>query len=467
MGGRYKPYSEYEDSEIKGLRQVPKHWRKTRIKFFSQINPSKSELAQLDKELEVSFLPMEAIGENGELDVSQTKTLGSVLNGYTYVTDGDVMLAKITPCFENGKGAIAYNLTNGIGFATTEIIPLRCSEAKDREYLYYLLHSEPFRKIAEGSMYGAGGQKRVSDNFVANYHFALPPKRERQTIAAFLEHKTNKIDTLIAKQQKLIELLKEKRQAVISHAVTKGLNSDAPMKDSGIEWFGKVPKHWKISSLKHFVDTINGFGFKSSDTCDEGVPFIRAGNIKSNTVTPTNLYLPPDVVKLQKRVILSAGDIIISMVGSHPKIINSAVGQIGIVPLELDGAVPNQNIVILKEKSGMGKQFLFYTLLSTPYRNHLNIFSHQLANQSIISSTLIIRGNCLIPPIQEQEQITTFLDDKLKKIEQIIQKAGRSLYFLQERRTALISAAVTGKIDVRDWQPNKELEPNPMVRASE
>jgi type I restriction enzyme S subunit len=248
-------------------------------------------------------------------------------------------------------------------------------------------------------------------------------------------------------------LLKEKRQAVISHAVTKGLNPNAPMRDSGVEWLGEVPEHWRLSALKYHVDTVNGFGFSSSDVCEEGVPFIRAGNIKKKSITPTALYLPQRVVNRYKRVILSEGDIVISMVGSDPIILESAVGQIGVVPRSMAGAVPNQNVVILREKSdSMLKRFLFYTLCSEPYRNHLNVFSHKLANQSIISSSLIVNAKFMLPSAYEQKEIIEFLDQRLTKIDQVVEKNYGSLELLKERRTALISAAVTGKIDVRNWQ---------------
>ena len=233
--GKYQPYPDYKDSGVEWLGEIPEHWVVNRIKNITEINPPKSEVRSLPSGMDVTFLPMEAIGEKGELDISRSKQLGEVLTGYTYVTEGDVMLAKITPCFENGKAAIAKGLLNGVAFATTEVIPLRCLDNADAKFLYYLVTSDPFKSIAEGSMYGAGGQKRVADSFVAEYHFCQPSTSERIKIAAFLDYETARIDQLIAKQRQLIELLKEKRQAVISHAVTKGLNPNAPMKESGVE----------------------------------------------------------------------------------------------------------------------------------------------------------------------------------------------------------------------------------------
>ena len=165
------------------------------------------------------------------------------------------------------------------------------------------------------------------------------------------------------------------------------------------------------------------------------------------------IFLPQEIVNKYKRVILSAGDVVISMVGSYPTVKESAVGQIGIIPTHFEGAVPNQNVVILREKKcNLLKKYLFYSLCSTAYRTHLDIFSHKLANQAIISSSLIISAKFTMPRVDEQLEIINYLDNQLLKFDQMMLKAESAIQLMQERRTALISAAVTGKIDVRNWQ---------------
>ena len=215
------PNVKMKDSGIEWLGEVPEHWVITQIKYVAQINPSKSELKTIPLDTPVTFLPMESIGETGGLDIRNSKPLSEVVSaGYTYLAENDVIIAKITPCFENGKGAIATGLLNGIAFATTEVVPFRCFRINN-QFLYFLLSSSPFRKIAEGSMYGAGGQKRVSETFFANYKCCIPPTNEEQNqIAAFINSETTKIDTLIEKCETAIELLKERRTALISAAVT-------------------------------------------------------------------------------------------------------------------------------------------------------------------------------------------------------------------------------------------------------
>ena len=217
---KYKPYRKYKHSGIEWLGEIPEDWEVKRLKYFTKVNPPKSELSGISKNTEVSFLPMENISETGTLDLSVTKKISEVINGYSYLRDHDVIIAKITPCFENGKGAIAKDLVNGIAFATTEVITLRPNHSDSSKYLYYLLFCSPFRKYAEGTMYGAGGQKRIADSFVANYHFSLPPLPEQKAIAEFLDGETARIDALVEKAKISIELSKEKRQALISAVVT-------------------------------------------------------------------------------------------------------------------------------------------------------------------------------------------------------------------------------------------------------
>ncbi|MFN9415505.1 MAG: restriction endonuclease subunit S [Pirellula sp.] len=446
-------YSDTTDSGIEWLGEVPLHWSVVRLRRVAELNPSKSEVSDLDRELSVSFLPMEAVGDDGTIQLEHTRSIGAVENGYTYFREGDVTLAKITPCFENGKGAIMRGLLNGIGFGTTELIVVRPRPKHTTSgYLHWLFMSSHFRHIGESTMYGAGGQKRVPGDFVRNFATAIPPLNEQRAIASFLDVETSKIDGLVSEQRRLIELLKEKRQAVISHAVTKGLNPNAPLKPSGIQWLGDVPQHWEIACLKHYASTVNGFGFSSSDFQDDGVPFIRAGNIKNKTISPPEIFLPQEVVATYERVVLMAGDIVISMVGSDPKVTESAVGQVGIIPDSLAGAVPNQNVVILRENPDfIEKRYLFYTLCSTAYRNHLNVFSHKLANQSIISSSLLVAAKFAFPAIEEQREIIDYLDSTVAVSNRLLAEAERAIELLQERRTALISAAVTGKIDVRGF----------------
>jgi type I restriction enzyme S subunit len=218
-------YPTYKKTGIEWPKEAPPHWLPIRLKFAVRLNPSKSEIAKIDRFEEVSFLPMEAIGEDGSISLEHSRPIAEVETGYTYFRDGDVTIAKITPCFENGKGAVMQGLLGGIGFGTTELIVARPINNKVcPEFLHSIFNSDAFRGLGQASMYGAGGQKRVPDDFVRNFRAPIPPLSEQQAVQRFIKRETTKIDALVTEQKRLIELLEEKRQAVISHAVTKGLD---------------------------------------------------------------------------------------------------------------------------------------------------------------------------------------------------------------------------------------------------
>ena len=216
----YPTYPTYKDSGLEWLSRVPEHWEIKRLRFVAALNPSKSEARGLDRLTPVSFLPMEAIGDDGRLSLDQKRMIGEVESGYTYFREGDVTIAKITPCFENGKGAVMRNLLNGIGFGTTELIVARPLPGKTQsQYLQWLFNSLLFRKLGEGWMYGAGGQKRVPDDFVRDFCVAFPPLEEQGVVSAFLDRETAKIDELIAKQERLKELLIEKVVSIVLSSI--------------------------------------------------------------------------------------------------------------------------------------------------------------------------------------------------------------------------------------------------------
>jgi len=229
-------YPEYKASGIQWLPEVPLRWAVKRVRHVATLNPSKREAQTLPRALHVDFVPMEAVGTDGRIRRDQKRPISALIDGFTYFREGDVAFAKITPCFENGKCAVMRGLSEGIGFGTTELTVLRpMPDQALSEYLFYVISSEPFRVLGESEMYGAGGQKRVPDDFVRNFRIAFPTVEEQKLIAGFLDHETAKIDALIEEQigrgfsrarevsergNSLIALLIERRSALISAAVT-------------------------------------------------------------------------------------------------------------------------------------------------------------------------------------------------------------------------------------------------------
>ncbi|MFC4435444.1 restriction endonuclease subunit S [Cupriavidus respiraculi] len=209
-----------KDSGVEWLGEVPASWTIGAARRFLTFNPSKREIARRSRDEEVSFLPMEAISERGELDLTRVRPIGEVESGYSYFANGDTVIAKITPCFENGKGASVEGLVGGIGFGTTELIVLRPSPGTDGKFSWWLFSATGFRSYAEGHMEGSAGQKRVQDEWLKAQMIAMPPLPEQRAIVAYLDRATARIDTLIAKTERSIELLREHRTALITAAVT-------------------------------------------------------------------------------------------------------------------------------------------------------------------------------------------------------------------------------------------------------
>jgi len=209
-----------KDSGVDWLGEVPKHWDVKRFKYLVKINPSKKEISHLPRDIEVSFLPMEAIGDDGSIKLDKTRPISEVEQGYTYFRNGDVVLAKITPCFENGKGALMKGLCSEVGFGTTELIVFRSQNEINEEFLYYLTHCFALRKEAEGWMYGSGGQKRVPEEFFLQLKIGVPPLEEQEKIVTYIKSEIKKIDVTLEKALNQIELLKEKHTSLITAAVT-------------------------------------------------------------------------------------------------------------------------------------------------------------------------------------------------------------------------------------------------------
>jgi len=439
-------YAEYKDSGVASLGLVPSHWRVKRLRFVALLNPSKGEVASLDRQTEVSFLPMDAIGDDGTVRLDETRTLAQVESGYTYFRDGDVVIAKITPCFENGKGAVVSGLLDGVGFGTTELIVVRPKPQVARsDYLGWLFTSPTFRKDAEGAMYGAGGQKRVPDSFVRDYLDAVPPLEEQSAIAAFLGRETGKIDALIAEQEKLLTLLAEKRQATISHAVTRGLNRSAPMKDSGVPWLGEVPGHWEVTRLRFVASVQTGIA-KGKDTQRKEtitVPYLRVANVQDGHLAldqVTMIDIEPEQID---RYRLQIGDVLMNEGGDFDKLGRGAIWN-----GEIHDCI-HQNHVFAVRPHAVSPQWLNQITGSRYAQFYFMGRSKQSTNLASISSTNIMELPVLLPPVEEQTTILAFLDDESARFDTLYDSSIEFISLLKERRSALIGATVTGKIDVR------------------
>ena len=350
---------------------------------------------------------------------------------------GDVLFGKLRPYLAK----VLRATTDGI--CTGELLVLRPNHVT-RDYLFNYMLARDFITIVDSSTYGAK-MPRASWEFIGNLPVLLPSENEQCAIAAFLDRKTAHIDALIAKKERQIELLQEKRAALISHAVTKGLDPDVPMKDSGVEWLGEIPAHWEIAQLRRVVAKFVDYRGHTPEKVESGVPLITARNIKNGHIdfSLSTEYMREDEYEdWMVRGWPEIGDVLITTeapLGETAQVTDTRIALA-------------QRIILLKVNiSRMINEYLKYHFLSA-------FGQGELWSRATGSTAIGIRADrfkdslVAVPPLEEQEEIVHLLNNKITVLERPLQKIEQSIERLREYRTALISAAVTGKIDVRDEQ---------------
>ncbi len=420
---KYQKYAEYKDSGVEWLGKIPSDWKVVKLSY---------KLKLLSGDGITAF------------DIEDTGTYpvfgGNGLRGFTeqYNCDGEYALI-------GRQGALCgnINVARGKFFATEHAVVVYPYETFNLTFL-----SEFLRFMDLGQYSVSAAQPGIAVDRINTLPIVIPTLGEQNAIGAFLDHETAKIDSLIAKQEKLIELLKEKRQAVISHAVTKGLNPDVAMKDSGVEWLGQVPEHWTVSKLKHFVNVVDCKHI-TAEFFDEGIPLASIGEVKGWKVNLSNAKLTNE--KYYQELIdgnrkPQVGDIIYTR--------NATVGEASLVHTELPKFALGQDVCLIHIIQKLSSEYLLHFLKSEIIKIQLNSAmvgsTFKRINVDDIRNYVIV-----IPPIEEQECILKDLDQKIEKYDSLINFAVKQIQLMQERRTALISSAVTGKIDVRNWQhPN-------------
>jgi len=421
--------------------EAPTGWTKRRLRFDASLNPQKSKL-DLPADTKVSFVRMESLGEYGGLTLNETRPIEEVYNGYTYFADGDVCIAKITPCFENGKGALARGLANGVAFGTTELHVIRPLSNLDARFLFYLTNAHDFRSFGEAEMLGAGGQKRVPEEFLKDWRAPLPPPETQRRIVRFLDEKTARIDALIEKKRALLDRLAEKRQALITRAVTKGLNPDAPLKPSGIEWLGDIPAHWEVVALNKVTTKItNGYVGPTRDIfVPEGVRYIQSLHIKSNRIVfKDDFFVSEEWSEEHAKSILKLDDVLIVQTGD--------IGQVAHVTSEHVGCNCHALIVCSPDSQSVSGKYLSWLFCSGYGQQFLNLVKTGALHPHLNCGNVKF-FNVLIPPFDEQVAIATAIAEHVDAYEKIAARVAQSIDRLAEYRAALITAAVTGRLEV-------------------
>ena len=358
------------------------------------------------------------------------------LSPYQLVENRDLVLNKM----KTWQGSIAVSELRGI--VSPAYIICRPRHGEHDRYMHYLLRAPSYITQYASLSYGVRVDQwdlRFED--FRRIQVLLPPVEDQRAIAAFLDCETRKIDALITKNEGLIELLQEKRIALITQAVTKGLDPNVPMKDSGVEWLGKIPAHWEVKRLRHIGMALIGLTYEPADVVgpDEGVLVLRASNVyDARIVLEDNVFVKRSI---PDRLITKVGDILIcARSGSRALIGKSAKIDKAFVDLTF-----GTFMIVFRSNYN---DYLFYAFNSTLFNYQSGAFLTSTINQLTLSN--LNSFTVPVPPAPEQEAIAVFLDRETAKIDALVKKVQEAVQRLKEYRTALISAAVTGKIDVRD-----------------
>lgn len=430
---KYKKYANYKNSGVEWLGEIPNKWSTIRSKYiYKEIN--ERSITGAENLLSVSeyygVKPRTTVMSDGE-HISRAESLID----YKKCSKNDLVM-NIMLAWKRGLGISRYE-----GIVSPAYCVFRSNNLVWSLFMHYLyrtdLYTTNFKSKSSGVI---DSRLRLYPEMFGTVETILPSFKEQQQIANFLDNATSKIDTLIEKQTKLIELLKEKRQALISHAVTKGINPHVKVKDTDITWLNKIPNHWTEKQFRYATKIYRGkFGHRprNDPSLYDGIyPFIQTGDVAraNKYITKYKQTLNNKGIKVSEK--FPKGTLVMAIAAN--------IGDVAILNFEayapdsIVGFLPNRDIDLM---------YLRYSFIGT-----INILKSTAiqSTQANLNIDRIANVNFIFPPLEEQEEIVGYLDNKTSKIDKLIEKANKSIELLKEKRTALISAAVTGKIDVRE-----------------
>jgi type I restriction enzyme S subunit len=410
-------YPAYKPSGVEWLGEVPEHWEVKRIAslYREVVEQGSDELPVLS----VSIHHGVSDSELSEEEMDRKVTRSEDRSKYKRVTPGDLVY-NMMRSWQGAFGTVCVE-----GMVSPAYVVARPTSNVPSTWIEYLLRTEP--AISEIKRFSRGitdFRLRLYWDEFKNLRVCLPPSNERGVLLRFLDHETAKIDALIAEQQRLIELLQEKRQAVISHAVTKGLNPDAPMKDTVVEWLGEVPEHWEVVRFKRFCELQRGHDLTNEEREDGPHPVVTSAGING----------------FHSQYIAKA-----------PGVVTGWYGSTGTVFFIEQDYWPHNTSLYIKDFHKNSPRFSWY-LLQAIDLNSLSVKSAVPGIDRNDVHELFVAS----PDLSDQNEVATYLDNYCRHQARLVQQAESSTELLQERRSALISAAVTGQIDVRGLVPEAE-----------
>jgi len=439
-----KPYPKYSDSGIQWLGKMPSHWQTEKLKYLAKVNNSNVDKKTIEGELPVRLCNYTDVYYSNYIHpglsfMNATATKDELKKFRLH--EGDILITKDSESWDD-IAIPAYVIESSedmvCGYHLSHIHPE--TERIAGKYLFYSFMSDDIRVQFEISATGItryGVPKYSIDNGL----FLLPPIPEQKQIAKYLDHKTAQIDSLIEKKKRLIELLKEERTAVINQAVTKGLNPNVPMKDSGIEWLGEIPSHWKVKRLKYEAK-VNRETLPETTKPDYEIEYIDIGNVTLGKIVDSPKLLTFENAPSRARRVVKKGDTILSTVRTYLKAITY-------IDMEKDNLIASTGFAVITPGNNLNPKYLSYLMTSEKIIDTICSLSTGVSYPAVNSTDV---GNLFIwyPQLNEQDSIVKYIEKETAHIDSILSETEKEIELLQEYRTALISEVVTGKIDVRE-----------------
>lgn len=402
------------DSGVEWLGEIPAHWNVTRIKYAAQLSPA-CDIKKLNSDAMITFTPMECI-HDGYFD-NKSVPLSYIKGTYTPYAEGDIVLAKVTPCFENGNISVMEELASGYGLGSSELFVLR-PYAVNKWYLFYYLRNEQFIQRACASMTGTGGLKRIPGTFIQNYPLLLPSPEEQEAISKYLNDKCAQINSLISEIESTIKEYVSWKSSIIYEAVTKGLDQNVEMKDSGVDIIGYIPKDWTLRRLKFLCSVMTG-NQDTQNAVDNGIyPFY----VRSPIVELSNVYT------YEGEGVLMAGD-----GAGAGRVFHHAFGKYAI----------HQRVYCFHDFHNILPDY-FYYFMSELFKHEMDKGSAQSTVPSV-RMPMIVNFQICLPPIDEQRHIVKAIEKSCKLIDSIIAEKEQLIVDLTDYKKSLIFEVVTGK----------------------
>jgi len=445
----FPKYEAYKDSGVEWLRAVPEHWRFKPI--WSLFHRTK-KTGYPDEQLLSVYRNFGVIIKSSRDDNFNKPS--DDLSSYQLVEPGDLTINKM----KAWQGSVAISDFRGIVSPAYHIYSPKHDQ--DSRYLHHLFRCSEY---ITGYLANSKGIRVNQWDLEPQQHsrmpVLLPPLSEQTQIARFLDHETARIDALIAEQQRLIELLKEKRQAVISHAVTKGLDPTAPMKDSGVEWLGEVPDHWGVSRVGWQCFVGNGCtpSRENLDYWNNGdYPWLNSSNVNLEKIVKSDQFVTKKALSECALPVVKSKSVLMAITGE-----GKTRGMVTITEIEV---TISQHLAFIECKDKNLNHHFLHDWLSANYLRIRHKSEGWGSTKAAITCGDIRAFPLPLPPVSEQREICKFINEKSSLLNKLVSQSEVNILLLQERRSALISAAVTGQIDVRGWQA--PVSPVPTLEAA-